>query len=112
MSDDNDNDLPIVSLDAYRIERGSRYCRHLYKVIEPNQRLVLCKDCKASLDLFECLHEIARERDNMIFRRRELRRQIAELEARLADMKRNEANTRARLKTLSKKKVPLTGVAP
>ena len=100
MSDEEDN-LPVISLDAYRIERGSRYCSHASRIIDPNVRALRCDECGAQLDAFDCLLQIARDADHLAFRKKELKRQIAKLTARVEELKRVESNARARLKRLS-----------
>lgn len=106
----DDADIPVISLDAYRIERGSKYCRHAGKTIDPNDRSLRCADCGAPLDVFDALHEIARDRDAMVYRRREMKRQISELEKRIVELKRVEGNARDRVKRLIKKLPPVSSL--
>lgn len=98
MSDDDDDfPIPVTSLDAYRIERSAKYCQHGARLIDTADRSLKCKTCGASLDPFDALVSIARDRDALVFQRQ------------LADLRKNEANTRERLKRLGKKKMPLEG---
>jgi hypothetical protein len=107
LSDADDFPIPVTSLDAYRIERSAKYCQHGQRLIDTADRSLKCQSCGASLDPFDALVSIARDRDALVFQRTDLRQRIARLQAKLADLRKNEENTRARLQRLSKKKLPL-----
>jgi hypothetical protein len=99
MADGEDELPPIIDLSV----RRQQYCGHKPHghpiLVNQYARTVECH-CGALLDPFEVLLDVANEHEHRVYRLRELRRLTKETEERLAALKREEANARARLERL------------
>lgn len=96
-----DPELTVISLDAYRIERNTRFCLHKRRIVDTTVRTVTCKACAAVLDPFNELVQIANDHERIVFRFTDLKKKIAELQTRLAALKAEELNARSRVRRLT-----------
>lgn len=65
--------------------------------ISPNDRRVRCRGCKTELDPIDVLTWLAGNRERLVRRGFSLRREVEWLEDRVAELKRDERNTKNRL---------------
>lgn len=79
------------------LKRG-KFCAHFPTTINIEQRQVTCDACGAVLDPFAVLASIARNRDGVRMQAMHARNEINRLQARVEELKREERNTRARLR--------------
>jgi len=92
------DDLPIISLESYRIRRGDGYCLHRERHLDDNRRTLTCAKCGAQLDVFDELFRLVRDREQMIYMRKQLTEDIEKLRATHDRLKSDVRNARAQLK--------------
>jgi hypothetical protein len=92
LGDRTPRDLSYAPLTIDR----KRFCPHHHTRLEPNSRRVFCRDCGDELDAYEVLSNIAHDGDRIEQHRDQLRNQVASLEARVEELKREERNAKGR----------------
>lgn len=94
---DRDKYAEVIDLSA----RRSYACAHrARREVDEQARKIVCTACAAELDPYKCLHELAMDWERRHQRWVQLCDDIKAAEARLAQLKRDEANTRARIKRM------------
>ena len=79
------------------------YCNHAGTIlIDEHFRILECEGCGKKIDPFEYLLKIARENDMYWDMRKRYKKEAQEVHARLQELKREEKNTKARIKRLQK----------
>ncbi len=96
---------PVIPLRApatlgaeLKIKRGGGHCQHRRVLVDENKRTAECGDCKALLDPFQELLNVARRHERIGYELGAAKRETKALQSRIELMKRLEANARARLK--------------
>lgn len=85
--------------EPVRIERGSKkHCYHHRSMVNEYDRTLICRDCEAPLDPIHVLARLASSRESLILRGRSLRLEVDGLAASVEKLKRDEKNTKARLR--------------
>lgn len=77
---------------------GGKFCMHYFVVLKHHSRRVLCRQCKEEVDSFDMLVAIARTWETATWEQKKL----AELEASIAELKREESNIKSRLRNAHK----------
>lgn len=75
-----------------------RYCSHSHSIVDNNARIVKCRACGAELDPIAVLWQLAHKADSFRWMAEEKRR----LEARVAELKKEEVNIKARIRNARK----------
>lgn len=79
-------------------------CQHKKSVIvDEKEREVYCEDCGKQFDAFEYMLRIARGNDSAWDTRAKLEKEARELAEKVEELKRQERNTKARLKRAQEK---------
>ena len=99
-----DIDLSVVDLEAYRVRRKATFCLHRRVELDPGNRSISCRDCKAPLDAFDALVKFATEWERL----REVVDLRKKLQAHIADLKRLTTNARAAARRAGAKEIPWT----
>ncbi len=116
----NENDCDVIKLiprtDSampMSVRKPYQYkgCKHLQTLVCEETHTVTCKDCDAPVDPVLALLRIAQSWDVAVDKMDHLRKEIGRLVFRVAELKRDEHNTRARIKRLKKKTVRPPGDA-
>ena len=102
-----EGDDKIVSIKEARrgffTIRGSGYCRHRETIVDPDKRLVTCKQCGTVMDPFDVLLRLSRMEREWTRNAKRLKGEAAKAAVKLKELRRQERNVRARLKRLKKK---------
>ncbi len=80
------------------VDRLEKYCSHKFITVRPRSRTVLCRMCKQKIDPFDVVLDMASDWDMATWREREMR----ELGERVEQLKTEEANTKARIRSARK----------
>lgn len=83
--------------------KQARSCRHLSILVNETDRIITCDHCGATIDPFDYLLEWGKGDRNVGIWRKRITARIKIMDKKLADLKREERNTRARLKGLEQK---------
>jgi hypothetical protein len=75
-----------------------RMCVEHQLVVDPHARTVSCERCKAALDPFDAIWEIAKRHERQFAWTKHRLKELNALEARVDDLKRRETLARARLR--------------
>lgn len=75
-----------------------RYCAHAQMELDTERRRTYCRACEAEVDNFDALVKLAQEWETQQYRTAEATRQADDLEARVSELRREERNTKARLR--------------
>jgi hypothetical protein len=88
--------IPLTQRRSFGVD-----CHHqAEREVDHGARRIICKACGRDLDPFDVLQDIAVRWEQRHFWWKQLCADIKEAEARLVALKRDEANTRARIKRL------------
>lgn len=87
-----ENDAPLRSKEA------RSYCRHRRFEMDEDARRVYCRDCEEEVPAFDVLEIYRREFDMWMRRLKEARREAKLREENLAEIMRQEANAKSRLR--------------
>lgn len=100
MADDLDNVVrPDFGDPRMVIDRtGGNFCQHYFVVLRHHSRTVICRQCKEAVDPFDMLVTIARRWETVTWEEKKL----SELEASIAELKREESNIKGRLRNAHK----------
>ena len=97
----------IIEVD-FSIDRGppiiikeTRLCLHKAIIVHEADRIITCSACNAVLDPFNYLLEWAKGDRRIEMWRQHAEKELKEFREKLANLKRDEKNTRARLKRLT-----------
>ena len=74
----------------------SKTCRHLQAVVDDVARTVTCDDCGAELDPIAVLESLAQNHDRYAAARDRAKQEAKQAEERLAELRRQEKNAKAR----------------
>ncbi|WP_205298837.1 MULTISPECIES: hypothetical protein [Pantoea] len=77
----------------------ARYCPHTNILVSEYERSISCRLCGAALDTFDYVLSIAKRETRLDWDLRHLRSEIKRRTESLENLKREEVNTRARIKT-------------
>lgn len=90
---DSTEDAPL------RRRRGrTRFCLHRRLELDEEARRVYCSDCEAEIPAFDALVKFSREFERWVIARDRARAEAVRASERLADLKRQERNAKARLR--------------
>jgi hypothetical protein len=78
--------------------RRGKYCGHRRPEVCEEERVVTCKDCRATLDPIRVLALQAHYRDRLLFELRSIKADLERHRAELEELKRLEANCKARIR--------------
>ncbi len=78
---------------------SARYCPHTNILVSEYERSISCRLCGASLDTFDYVLSLAKRETRLDWDLRRLRSEIKRRAEGLDNLKREEINTRARIKT-------------
>ena len=96
----------VIQFDKKRlpinIRKDTSFCRHMHVVVCEKTRMLECEKCQTMLDPFDYLWQWANKDRNLSWTRDALEKDIESLSTELKEMKRDERNTRSRLKRLDK----------
>jgi hypothetical protein len=97
-------DAPLRTKDP-RHDPGKRYCMsHERRVeLDVRARRVYCRDCGEEVPAFDYIERLARDFERYLSRMKEARRETEYREKKVEDLKREEANARARIRRLIEK---------
>lgn len=86
--------------DAAPVTRRTRtgYCRHQRFQLDCGSRRVYCGACEQEVDAFDALHTLAGMFERVNSRYKAASAEAKRVEARLADLKRQESNAKARVR--------------
>lgn len=84
------------------VDHTERFCAHEYLTLRPRSETVICRVCDADIDPFDVLLRMARDWQCVTYRRQELDK----LDAQIAELKREETNVKARLRSAHKLGAP------
>ena len=84
-----------------RPSRTKDFCRHLYVVVCEKTRMLECDKCGQVIDPFDYMWEWANCDRNLAGQRDIMKKEIKRLNADLAELKKDERNTKARLKRMN-----------
>lgn len=90
-------------IDNYKMERRP-ICFHRSKKLNLVSRVVLCNECNTSLDIFDCLAQLVRERESCIRIRDNLNGKIAEMATQITLKKKELKSLDAKIKRRKTKK--------
>jgi len=97
----------VIPFDPARIpaepRRNNTPCRHTHVLVDEKTRMLECDACKQVIDPFDYMWEWANRDRNLAWTREALKRHIERLSQEVAALKKDERNTRARLKRLQGK---------
>lgn len=98
--DENEDARDQDSLGATRKPWRSDACDHRRHAsqVDNQERRVYCGGCGVELDTFDTLSYLASRSDEIIATRRRLRREIVHLAERVETLKKDERNTKSRLR--------------
>ncbi|ELP5679929.1 hypothetical protein QTS50_003215 [Salmonella enterica] len=110
MSDEENKIVQLVHPDAdekqllnVQIENEKTYrqkrCPHPRTFVDESQRIFYCSVCNAELDPFEYLLKCARDARHVVTEIETLRQRAGELRTSVANLKREEKNAKARLRS-------------
>jgi hypothetical protein len=113
MADDEDNGLHLLGDDKVvrpqfgdvrliRDTAGDKICLHHYVSVRVHSRAVVCRVCNQQVDPFEILLDMMNDWERVTHHQREL----ATLAERTAELKREEANVKSRLRSAHKLGTP------
>ena len=109
---DTDGDVVLAPIIDLAIRRKD-FCPHNRRKrhVDANRRTVEC-ECGAQLDPFDVLLAVATEHENRTARLKQLDAEIKRAQERLDEIKRLEANARARVRRIAPELVPVKPWAP
>lgn len=81
------------------LNRDAKYCHHDNILVSEYERSIKCRKCGAALDTFDYILSIARKETRLDWELRSLRTEITDHRKGLENLKREETNCRARIKT-------------
>lgn len=90
----------VPGMDLKPKRRGGYFCNHGHVNIVQKCRHVECRHCGQVIDAFDFLWQFCTKEDRLNTSVKSLKQQIMALNAELGELKRDERNTRARLKRL------------
>jgi hypothetical protein len=94
---DRNKYAPVIDLTS----RRSYACIHTQgREVDEQARKIICTGCKAELDPYKCLQDIALDWENRNLIWKQLCDDIARAKTSLESLKREEANARARIRRL------------
>ena len=100
-------DDKVIKFDEIRlpvtVKAQKAFCSHPGILLDPDYRVVECQKCGAVIDPFDYLVEWANHDRNLNTMRRRIKREIKIKSKILEDLKRQEQNTKVRIKRLVKK---------
>lgn len=79
------------------------HCRHMQVIADEKTRSLICESCGTVIDPFEYLWAIACKDDRLDYRKTRLEKEIKKLMPELEDLKRQERNIKARVRTAKAK---------
>lgn len=102
------SDTQIIHIEEAKkgltIKKNENYCSHSATVLVDEQNRTLeCEQCGQILDPFSYMMGIARGNDHAFDRRSKLQKGIRELSEKVEELKRQERNTKARLRRAKSK---------
>lgn len=104
-----DADAPLRTRPRDPDERWS-YCRHLRLDLHMKSRRVYCRDCGDEIPAFDALDSLRGEWERYVTARKHAIRQAKDVKARLAELEKQEKNTKARVRRLRTQLPPTLSV--
>lgn len=81
-----------------------RSCPHRYSTVDDAARTLKCRKCGVDLDPFTVLAQLASEGERLVQAAQRWRREADELVERVADLRREEANCKSRIRTARRRR--------
>lgn len=100
-----DEQAKVIKFDPDRMPvkvRRAKFCQHPYIWVEEESRMLRCRKCDAVIDPFDFMFQWACKDRALELSRAAFEREIERLRKITKELRREEINTRARLRRLNK----------